>query len=190
MKVVRLSALRTGRLYPRKSSWYSFLLEAESTPGPYCGRYDYVNAKFQWHHRGIKLVTFRLTMQCPNYLRHRVPLFTNKCTKACSSKPLTIQFTLILLTWNIGWAPNNASKWQMKFNSAFKGLLRKLIASFMLFLLWIVILSYNVGRRNALLFNLFQFFPLSPTSTFRTPGLILYGCETWSLILGLSQPIT
>jgi len=35
MKVVRLSVLHTGRLYPtRKYSWYSFLLEAESTPGP------------------------------------------------------------------------------------------------------------------------------------------------------------
>ena len=36
MKVVRLAALRTGRLYPspRKYCWYSFLLEAESTPGP------------------------------------------------------------------------------------------------------------------------------------------------------------
>ena len=30
----RLSALRAGRLYPRKCSWYSFLLEADSTPGP------------------------------------------------------------------------------------------------------------------------------------------------------------
>ena len=30
----RLSALRTGRLYPRIYSWYSFLLEAESTPKP------------------------------------------------------------------------------------------------------------------------------------------------------------
>jgi hypothetical protein len=29
MKVVRLSAVRTGHLY-----WYSFLLKAESTPGP------------------------------------------------------------------------------------------------------------------------------------------------------------
>jgi len=28
MKVVRLSALRNGRLYSRKYSWYSFLLEA------------------------------------------------------------------------------------------------------------------------------------------------------------------
>jgi len=30
--------------------------------------------------------------------------------------------TLILLTWKIWWAPNNSSKWQMVFNSAFKGL--------------------------------------------------------------------
>jgi hypothetical protein len=31
--------------------------------------------------------------------------------------------TLILLMWRIWWAPNNASKWQMVFNSAFKGLM-------------------------------------------------------------------
>ena len=36
---------------PRKYSWYSFLLEAESTPGPQCGQKDYVNEKLQWHHR-------------------------------------------------------------------------------------------------------------------------------------------
>jgi len=35
----------------RKFSWYSFLLEDESTPGPHCGRKDYVNEKFQWQHR-------------------------------------------------------------------------------------------------------------------------------------------
>jgi len=35
----------------RKYSWYSFLFEAKSTPGPWCGRKDYVNEKFQWHHR-------------------------------------------------------------------------------------------------------------------------------------------
>ena len=29
---------------------------------------------------------------------------------------------LILLMWRIWWAPNNAGKWQMGFNSAFKGL--------------------------------------------------------------------
>jgi len=31
---------------PRKYSWYSFLLEAESTPGPQCDWKDYVNEKF------------------------------------------------------------------------------------------------------------------------------------------------
>jgi len=35
-------------------------------------------------------------------------------------KELTL--TLILLTWRIRWAPNNASKWQKGFKSAFKGL--------------------------------------------------------------------
>ena len=29
----RVLALSTGRLYARKDSWYSFLLEAETTPG-------------------------------------------------------------------------------------------------------------------------------------------------------------
>jgi hypothetical protein len=33
-----------------------------------------------------------------------------------------ILFTLYLLMWRVWWAPNNASKWQMGFNSAFKGL--------------------------------------------------------------------
>jgi hypothetical protein len=34
MKVVRLSALCTGHLYPRKHPWCSFPLQIESTPGP------------------------------------------------------------------------------------------------------------------------------------------------------------
>jgi len=35
---------------------------------------------------------------------------------------LTLTLTLYLLTWKIWWAPNNASKGQMGFNSACKGL--------------------------------------------------------------------
>jgi hypothetical protein len=35
----------------------------------------------------------------------------------------TTCLTLILLTWNIWWAPTNASKWQMALNSVFKGLI-------------------------------------------------------------------
>ena len=38
---------------PRKYSLYSFLLEAESTPGPQCGRKNYVDEEFQWHHREL-----------------------------------------------------------------------------------------------------------------------------------------
>ena len=36
---------------PRKLSWCLFLLEAESTPGPQCGRKDNINEKFQIRHR-------------------------------------------------------------------------------------------------------------------------------------------
>jgi hypothetical protein len=46
-----VSPMHRPTLHPRNYSWYSFLLEAESTPGPYCGRKDYVNEKFQWYNR-------------------------------------------------------------------------------------------------------------------------------------------
>jgi len=36
---------------------------------------------------------------------------------------IKVKLTLILLTWRIWWAPNNASKWQMGFNSSFKWLI-------------------------------------------------------------------
>ena len=38
--------------------------------------------------------------------------------------------TLILLTWRIRWAPNNASRWQMGFNLAFKGLMDKMTKTY------------------------------------------------------------
>ena len=41
-------------LLPRKYSWHSFVLEAESTPGSLWGRKDYANEKFQWSHRESK----------------------------------------------------------------------------------------------------------------------------------------
>jgi hypothetical protein len=44
-----------------------------------------------------------------------------KCLGVPSKMPWDA-LTLILLTWRIWSAPNNASKWQMGFNSAFKGL--------------------------------------------------------------------
>jgi hypothetical protein len=35
--------------------------------------------------------------------------------------------TLILVTWRIWWAPNNASRWQMGINTAFKGLVQNIL---------------------------------------------------------------
>jgi hypothetical protein len=37
--------------YPQECSWYSFLLGAESTPGPWYGRKEICHWKIQWHHR-------------------------------------------------------------------------------------------------------------------------------------------
>jgi len=47
------------------------------------------------------------------HLRHS---FNNMCN-------IQLHLTLILLTWRIWWAPSNASKRQMGFNSACKGLM-------------------------------------------------------------------
>ena len=38
---------------------------------------------------------------------------------------LLCTLTLNTLTWRIWWAPNNASRWKMGFNSALKGLIHK-----------------------------------------------------------------
>ena len=37
-------------LSPWRYPWSSFLLEAESTPRPWCGRKDYMDEKSQWPH--------------------------------------------------------------------------------------------------------------------------------------------
>jgi hypothetical protein len=70
---------------------YLFLLEAESTPGPKCGRKDCVNEKFQWHRRESNLRTSGL---CLNQLRHRVFL---KYTKYFSCSYLKLIFSLKFL---------------------------------------------------------------------------------------------
>ena len=46
----------------------------------------------------------------------------NQLDAAIKNRFIACRLTLILLKWWIWWALNNAGKWQMGFNSAFKGL--------------------------------------------------------------------
>jgi len=51
MKVAKLPDLAPANFTQRKYSWYSFLSETESNPGPQCARKDYTNETIKWHHR-------------------------------------------------------------------------------------------------------------------------------------------
>jgi len=53
-----------------------------------------------------------------------VPLSPNSLSHSTFNLTwILLKLTLILLTWRIWWAPNNAGKWHTGFNSAFKGLM-------------------------------------------------------------------
>jgi hypothetical protein len=52
---------------PQELTWYSFLLEAESTPGPQCSRKDYVNENSNDTIRN-QTVTFRFVVHCILYI--------------------------------------------------------------------------------------------------------------------------
>jgi len=60
---------------PRKYSWYSFLLEAESTPGPYFDRKDFMSMKNPLTPAGIEPATFRFIAQHLNHCATAVPIF-------------------------------------------------------------------------------------------------------------------
>ena len=69
-----VSSTHRPPLPPRKYSWYSFLLEAESTAGPQCGRKDYVNEKKKSNDTiGNRARDLPACSAMPHPLRHRVP---------------------------------------------------------------------------------------------------------------------
>jgi len=74
-----ITAQDGGRSYapaaftPRKYSWYSFVLEAESTPGPWCDRRDFMSMKNPPTPAGIETATFRFVAQHLNHCATAVP---------------------------------------------------------------------------------------------------------------------
>ena len=58
---------------PRKYSWYSFLLEAESTPGPHCDRKDFMSMKNPLTPAGIEPPTSWFVAQHLNHCANTVP---------------------------------------------------------------------------------------------------------------------
>jgi len=89
---------------------YYFLLQVplsslflnHTQPGPNCNN----------HSNHITSSCLHLSPRVPaNHLRFVTAMWGEKWV-----------LTLNPLTWKIWWAPNNASKWQMGFNPAYKGL--------------------------------------------------------------------
>jgi hypothetical protein len=70
------------------------------------------------------------------------------------TKKFQTSLTLMLLTWRIWWAPNNASRWQMGFNSVFKGLrsdknkgnFTRKPSTFMIISRWIIVRVRNISE--------------------------------------------
>jgi hypothetical protein len=85
---------------PSKYHWYSFLLGAESTPGPYCSRKDYISEKIPMMPSGIEPATFHLLPQCLNHLCHRVSPFWGNMFPISNRVSLILNYVSEKFQWH------------------------------------------------------------------------------------------
>ena len=75
------------------------------------------------HHTTIRCALLNMKLDCQTFMRRHTKICSHDKKSALTMATMwRSNLTLILLTWKIGWFPNNASKWQIGFNLAFKGL--------------------------------------------------------------------
>ena len=111
-------------------TWSLLPSSSSSSSSSHCRR-QYVKARFDRSQFALRLIT---SISLSLHLSPHPPI--KKCSyqgQVGSVHEIKLQdevevqrqwiLTLILLTWRIWWAPNNASKWQMGFNSEFKRLI-------------------------------------------------------------------
>jgi len=77
---------------PRKCSWYTFLLEAESTPGPYFDRKDFMSMKNPLTPTGIEPATFRFVAQHLNHCAIAVPGYPVRAISISKPNSVKLQF--------------------------------------------------------------------------------------------------
>jgi hypothetical protein len=120
VKTLTTSTDLVNKLYRHDFEFYANAEFFRGSPIPHShgkGIVLWLTATVTWQRKKEKLKAYRgVKVDNQEFLILVLGIVTSGPLQSLTS------LTLILLMWRIWWAPNNASKWQMGFNSGFKGL--------------------------------------------------------------------